>query len=168
MDLKEIKELLEIVNESGVAEFEIEKGDQTIRIRRNAAAEKAAQPPYIVVSGGAPAAASVAAADPMPAEAPPAAAPAAEATSEPDEDEDLVIVTSPIVGTFYASPQPDAPPFVQVGDTVGTGEVLCIIEAMKLMNEIESETAGVVAKKFVSDGQPVEYGEALFGIKAGG
>ena len=159
MDLEEIKELLQIVNDSGVAEFEVESGDQTIRIRRTVESESTAQPPYVVVSGGA---APLAHSAPMAVEA----APSSEAADEPDEDEDLIIVTSPIVGTFYESPQPDAPVFVEIGDKVSAGQVLCIIEAMKLMNEIECETSGVVAKRFVSNAQPVQYGEALFGIKA--
>lgn len=160
MDLEEIKELLKIVNDSGVAEFEVESGDQTIRIRRTVEPEASAQPPYVVVSGGA--------AAPVAQPAPLAVDAAQPAADEPDEDEDLVIVTSPIVGTFFESPQPDAPPFVEIGDKVSAGQVLCIIEAMKLMNEIECETSGVVAKRFVSNSQPVQYGEALFGIKADG
>ncbi len=161
MDLEEIKELLQIVNDSGVAELEVESGDQTIRIRRTVASESTAQPPYVVVSGGA---APLAPAAPLAVEPPQPAA--AEAADEPDEDEDLIIVTSPIVGTFYQSPQQDGPAFVEIGDKVSAGQVLCIIEAMKLMNEIECETSGVVAKRFVSNAQPVQYGEALFGIKA--
>jgi acetyl-CoA carboxylase biotin carboxyl carrier protein len=115
-----------------------------------------------------PAAAPVAAAPP-PASAPaPAAAPAAgggQAAAPPDEDAGLHIIRSPIVGTFYEAPSPGAPAFAKPGDKITVGQVMCIIEAMKLMNEIESDVAGEVVKRFVGNGQPVEYGQPLFGVK---
>ena len=169
MKLDEIKELLRAVTETDVTDFELETGDDKIRIRRGSAGggKAAQQPPYVVVAptlppGGAAASPAVApppapTEDPAPAEEP--------APVEADEDEGLVIVTSPIVGTFYESPSPGAPAFVEIGDEVQAGQVLCIIEAMKLMNEIEAETSGVIAKRFAKSSQPVEYGEALFAIR---
>lgn len=139
MTIQEIKELLELFHASGVAEMEVQRGENRVRFKR-------AAPETQPISAPAPAAAA-------PAAAPPAA-----------ESKD-VFVKSPIVGTFYESPAPGKPPFVQVGDTVEKGQVLCIIESMKLMNEIESEVAGVITAKLVENGRPVEYGEALFAIR---
>jgi acetyl-CoA carboxylase biotin carboxyl carrier protein len=146
MTNEEIKELLQIFNESGVGELELQRGEDRLRIRR--AGESGATP-----------AASVAAA---PAEFT-TAAPTAPAKA-PESDSTHILVKSPIVGTFYDAPSPGAPAFVKVGDKVEVGQVLCIIESMKLMNEIEAEVAGVVASKLVENGRPVEYGEALFAI----
>ena len=167
MDFRKIKALIEVVTEKDIAELEVESSEGKIRIRRNTRQGRGEQgpPPYVVVS----AAGLPAAAEPPAIEssaAPPAAA-ASSAAAEPakTEEEDFVVVTAPIVGTFYEASSPDAPPFVEVGDTVAAGQVLCIIEAMKLMNEIEAETAGVIEKKFVSNAQPVEFAEALFAIK---
>ena len=112
------------------------------------------------------AAASSALPAPSAAAAPPPAAPTYEAPKENPADPNLVLVKSPIVGTFYESASPDAPPFVRVGERVQPGKVLCIIESMKLMNEIEAETSGVIEQKLVRNGQTVEYGEALFAIRA--
>jgi acetyl-CoA carboxylase biotin carboxyl carrier protein len=165
MNLDEIKELLRAVTETDVTDFELETGNDKIRIRRGqAGGGKVQQPPYVVVASGLAGAPMHAPAlseapqntDPKSAQANP---------NKADDEEGLIIVTSPIVGTFYESPSPDAPAFVDVGDEVQPGQVLCIIEAMKLMNEIEAEAGGVIAKRFVTNSQPVEYGEALFAIR---
>jgi acetyl-CoA carboxylase biotin carboxyl carrier protein len=164
MTLKEIKELIDTLTEKDVAEFELERGNERIRIRRHSANGA----PQIAFASVAPALPMAAQATLVPPPASPAAAPAAAppvAEIPPAADEGLHIIKSPIVGTFYEGPSPGAPPFVQAGDTVEAGQVLCIIEAMKLMNEIESDVAGVVEKRFVSNQQPVEYGEALFGVR---
>ena len=149
MTIEEIRELINIVNESGVAELEVQRGDNRVRIRRTQFRETRAGQNSLETHASAPLAATAA-----PAASPPAA---------PVEIEHLV--KSPIVGTFYEASSPDSPPFVRIGETVQPGAVLCIIESMKLMNEIEAEVAGVVTSKLVSNGQPVEYGEALFGIR---
>ena len=156
MNLKEIKELIETLIEKDITEFELERGDVKVRIRRGgeAAAAAASSPPYVHMAA---------------APAAPGAAPGATASpvtpAAPMEEAGLHSVKSPIVGTFYESPSPGSPPFVKVGDAVEAGQVLCIIEAMKLMNEIESDVAGEVVKRLASNGQPVEYGQALFVIK---
>ena len=144
--------------------MEVQRGDNRVRIRRAAFAA----PPEIVVAPPAYAAPMAAPAHAAPA-APAAAAPPAETHKEKEAkgtDPGLSLVKSPIVGTFYESPSPDAPPFVRVGERVQPGKVLCIIESMKLMNEIEAETSGILESKLVINGQPVEYGEALFAIRA--
>jgi len=150
MTNEEIKELLRIFNESGVGELELQRGKDRLRIRRAGESGFAAPAP---ISVPAPVAA--------PAPVPVAAAPAAKV---PEPDANRVLVKSPIVGTFYDAPSPGAAAFVKVGDQVEVGQVLCIIESMKLMNEIEADVAGVVAGKLVENGRPVEYGEALFAI----
>jgi len=154
LDLTEVEQLLAFMTEHGLEEFEYARGDLHIRLKRPSANSNAAPPrvmasPEIVV--GAPAAES--------------APPAREAASESLRGEDLHVVKSPIVGTFYESPSPGAEAFIKVGDSVEVGEVLCIIEAMKLMNEIESDVGGDVMRIFVENGQPVEYGEPLFAIR---
>ena len=161
-DLKELQELVEFLKASGIAEFEMERPDLKVGLKFVSAAAPAggidaAQLAALMGAsrGGAPTAAPVAG----PVAAAAVAAPAA------DPHEGAHIVKSPIVGTFYASPSPDAPLFVQEGDTVSVGKVLCIVEAMKLMNEIESDAAGKIVKVFVTPGQPVEYGQPLFAIK---
>jgi len=168
MDFRKIKALIEVVTEKDIAELEVESAEGKIRIRRDTARAQAVQgpQPYVVVSSSA---------LPVPSGAPSAlessvsasvgAAPAAAPEPAKAEEDDLVVVTAPIIGTFYEASSPDAPAFVESGDSVTAGQVLCIIEAMKLMNEIEAEIAGVIEKKFVSNGQPVEFGEALFAIK---
>src|SRR5215469_2905438 len=166
MTVDEIRELIHLASETGIAELEVQRGENRVRIRRAAFAS----PQEIVVTSPAYAAAPTLPAVPAPspaAVAPPAHAPAlAEAPKEAKpSDPNLVLVKSPIVGTFYESPAPDAPPFVRVGERVQPGKVLCIIESMKLMNEIESETSGVIESKLVMNGQPVEYGEALFAVR---
>jgi len=151
MNLKEIKDLIDTLIEKDITEFELERGNEKIRIRRGTA--NGAQ---VTLSPG-PAASHAGAVS--------APAPLVPVEVKPAAQDELHIVKSPIVGTFYESPSPNSPTFVQVGDAVEAGQVLCIIEAMKLMNEIESDIAGVVEKRFVSNQQPVEYGEALFGIR---
>ena len=148
MTIAEIKELLDLFNASGVGELEIDRDGERIRIRK---AGQAAE--YQVSPSGA--AAPEAAATPEEAAAPEPAGAGAE----------QIVVKSPIVGTYYDAASPGSAPFVNVGDAVEPGQVLCIIESMKLMNEIEAETAGVIAAKLVENGRPVEYGAALFSIR---
>ena len=158
MDLDEIRQILELMREHDLAEFELERGNSKIRLRKNTAAPIAAAMPATFapqVAGGGAAAAQVA---PAGGAAPPVLTPA-------NEDLDLAIMKSPIVGTFYRSPEPGAKPFVEIGQTVTKGQVLCIIEAMKLMNEINAECDGEVIKCYVENGQAVQYGERLFAIK---
>ena len=158
MDLKELKEILQILEEKEIAEFELEEEGLKLRIRKaaavssNHAADVALPSP--VLAAASPAAAPASAAAPAPAPAP--------ATHEAN---DLVVVRSPMVGTFFRAPDPNSPSFVNTGDRVKVGQVLCIIEAMKLMNEIEAEVAGEIAKVHHENGQPVQYGEALFSIR---
>jgi acetyl-CoA carboxylase biotin carboxyl carrier protein len=146
----EIRELINLAAETGIAELEVQRGENRVRIRRAAFAgtpEIVLPPTY--------AAAPAAAPPPNPHEAP----------KEKPADPNLVLVKSPIVGTFYESPSPGAAAFVRVGERIQPGKVLCIIESMKLMNEIEAETAGIIESRLVMNGQPVEYGEALFAIR---
>ncbi len=154
MDIRKVKKLIELLEESGIAEIEIHEGEESVRISRHSQVA----PP-----------AAAAPAPPPPAAAP-APAPAAEATpaAGPGEAEGGIpeghVVTSPMVGTFYRAPSPGAKPFVEVGDTVSVGDTLCIIEAMKLLNQIEADQAGVIKAILVENGQPVEYGQPLFVI----
>jgi acetyl-CoA carboxylase biotin carboxyl carrier protein len=159
MTVDEIRELINLAAETGVAELEVQRGDHRVRIRR---AGFAAQEVVIAPPSGA------VAAIPAPPAAPVQATHAAaepHTTGEKPNDPNLVLVKSPIVGTFYEAPSPELPPFVRVGERVQPGKVLCIIESMKLMNEIESETSGIIESKLVMNGQPVEYGEALFAVR---
>jgi acetyl-CoA carboxylase biotin carboxyl carrier protein len=156
MTVDEIRELIALATESGIAELEVQRGDNRVRIRR----ASFTAPQEIVV------AAPSYAAPATPAPGPVASHPAIEAPKgEKPHDPNLVLVKSPIVGTFYEAASPEAPPFVRVGERVQPGKVLCIIESMKLMNEIESETSGIIESKLVMNGQPVEYGEALFAVR---
>jgi acetyl-CoA carboxylase biotin carboxyl carrier protein len=147
MSNDEIRELIKLVVESGIAELEVQQGEDRVRIRRTlevpaaAAAPAVGGPETVIQTSALPAGGSAAASG------------------------NEVIVKSPIVGTFYEAPKPGDPPFVKVGDFVEPGQVLCIIESMKLMNEIESEIAGTVVAKLMENGRPVEYGEALFAIR---
>ena len=154
LSLKEIRELVDLVTERGLAGLEIERAGFRLRIegRRPAGAE-AAHP-------------AVAAAAPPGEHAPagPRAAPAVAPEAEA-EDTNVHVITSPIVGTFYRSPSPEADPFAQVGERIAKGKILCIIESMKLMNEIESDVEGEVVAVYPRNGQPVEYGERLFAIR---
>jgi acetyl-CoA carboxylase biotin carboxyl carrier protein len=162
MNQKELKELIEFIIEKGIAEFELERGDVKVKIKRVSEAPPVALPDarYIAVHP-----APVAAAAHIPASAPAPVELAAAAIPVPQPEADLHIVRSPIVGTFYEAPSPGAPPFVKVGDAVEIGQVLCIVEAMKLMNEIECDVAGEVVKKLVANGQPIEYGQELFALR---
>jgi acetyl-CoA carboxylase biotin carboxyl carrier protein len=158
MNQKELKELIEFLIEKDIAEFELERGDVKVKIKR------AGEHTVVYTHGEMqrPAAGSV----PEPRLASAAASAPPPAPVEPAPEEDVHIVKSPIVGTFYEAPSPGAPPFVKVGDTVEVGQVLCIVEAMKLLNEIESDVAGEIVKKMGSNGQPIEYGQELFVIRA--
>jgi acetyl-CoA carboxylase biotin carboxyl carrier protein len=161
MNHKEIKELIELLVEKDIAEFELERGDIKVHVKRGGSAPAMATQPLAVA--GVPATAVVAgSAPPIPH---PSSEPAASPAEAPSTDSDLFIIKSPIVGTYYEAPSPGAPPFVKAGDTVREGQVLCIIEAMKLMNEIEAEVSGVIAQMLVANGSPVEYGMPLFGIR---
>ena len=159
MTVDEIRELINLATETGIAELEVQRGENRVRISRAVAGRQ-----EIVYA----APAVAARADAAPASAAPAShSPAAkEPSKEPGADPNLILVRSPIVGTFYEGSAPGSPPFVRVGERVQPGKVLCIIESMKLMNEIESEISGVVESKLVMNGQPVEYGEALFAIRS--
>lgn len=158
MDFDEIKQILEMMREHDIAEFELERDNLKLRLRKNAAGQWSAPSPPLQghhVPPNAAAAPQTGAS----LEAPPVLAPAEE------EALDLAVVKSPIVGTFYRAPEPGAKPYADVGDTVRKGQVLCVIEAMKLMNEINAECDGEVMKCYVDNGQAVQYGERLFAIK---
>jgi acetyl-CoA carboxylase biotin carboxyl carrier protein len=156
MKIEEIRELIELVTETGVAELEVQRGEDRVRIVRTTASGV-----QHFVLPGVTGPLSV----PSPHAAPPFAGPAAPPEPVIEVDPSLVAVKSPIVGTFYESPSPASPAFVKIGDKVQVGQVLCIIESMKLMNEIEAETAGTIVSKLVANAQPVEYGEALFTLR---
>jgi acetyl-CoA carboxylase biotin carboxyl carrier protein len=161
MTFDEIKQLLEIVREHELWEFELEREDFKIRIRRGGVPAVTLQG----ITGSEPLVTPVAAAIPVAPTSPPPAV----STGVPPQDDsevELAVVKSPIVGTFYRSAEPESPPFVQVGDIVRKNQVLCIIEAMKLMNEITSEYEGELVKIYVENGQAVQYGERLFAIRA--
>ena len=153
MDIRKIKKLIELLDESGVAEIEIQEGEESVRISRHCA-----------VAAPVPVAPAVPA---TPVAAPPAVAAAPEAPSAPEEDAlpSGHVVKSPMVGTFYRSPSPGAKSFVEVGSQVEVGDVLCIIEAMKILNQIEADVAGVVKAILGENGQPVEYGQPIFVIE---
>jgi len=157
MNLKELKELIEFLIEKDVAEFELERGDIKVKIKRGG------ERTVVYTNGELPKAAGYAPDARLAAVAPPAAA--ATLPTAPAPEENLHVVKSPIVGTFYEAPSPGAPPFVKVGDMVEVNQVLCIVEAMKLLNEIESDVAGEIVKKLGSNGQPIEYGQELFVIR---
>lgn len=161
VNMEELRELIALLRDNGLAELELEREDFRVRLRRegvvsgdnsqySAVPATAAQPPATSATA--------------PAGAP--AHPGADAKTAASADQDLHIVPSPIVGTFYRSPSPTAEPFVKIGSNVEPVSVVCIIEAMKLMNEIQAETSGEVVKIYVENGQPVEYGQPLFGIRS--
>ena len=159
MTIEEIRELIRVVQETGIHELEVRQADSTVRIVGGSSNTKeVVMPTVLPVSVAAPASLpmSVVPAEPPPSPQPPPA---------PKEDEHDIIVKSPIVGTYYDAPAPGAAPFVRVGDRVEPNQVLCIIESMKLMNEIEAEVAGTLLAKLVENGRPVEYGESLFTIR---
>jgi acetyl-CoA carboxylase biotin carboxyl carrier protein len=144
MDLRKLKKLIDLVQESGIAELEITEGEEKVKIVKGGGVS--------IVPASTPAVTA------LPVEARPAATPAA----EPEPGQEGHVVKAPMVGTFYRSPSPDAKAFVEVGQAVKEGETICIIEAMKLMNEIEADASGVVKAILVENGQPVEYGQPLF------
>ncbi len=155
MNQKELKELIEFLIEKDIAEFELERGDVKVKIKRAGEAVAMPEARYMAVHPA-----------PGPSVVPAVASSAAKVEpAEAEPEEKLHGVRSPIVGTFYESPSPGAPPFVKPGDRVEVGQVLCIVEAMKLMNEIECDVAGEVVKKLVANGQPIEYGQELFAIR---
>jgi len=160
MNQKELRELIEFLIEKDISEFELERGDVKVRIKRGSAEVHAAPNVQPVIASFGPPAATQAQSHAARANvsAPPPTAP-------PKTEEELHEVKSPIVGTFYESPSPGSPPFVKIGDVVEAGQTLCIIEAMKLMNEIDSDMAGEIVKKLVANSQPVEYGQPLFAIR---
>jgi acetyl-CoA carboxylase biotin carboxyl carrier protein len=164
MNQKELKELIEFLIEKDIAEFELERGDVKVRIKRAGEhpATHASHGIFAVPAVSAPAVEGGTSLAAVPAGT---AAPAAPPKEAAVEEEVLHMVKSPIVGTFYEAPSPGAPPFAKVGDTVEVGQVLCIVEAMKLLNEIESDVAGEVVKKLAVNGQPIEYGQELFAIR---
>jgi acetyl-CoA carboxylase biotin carboxyl carrier protein len=153
-EIEQIEQLLRFMSEHNLEEFEYSRGDLRIRLKKPSANVVMTAPrpaPEIIVAGAVPA--------PTAAESP------AEASAETHGGEDLHLVKSPIVGTYYESPSPGSEAFVKIGAHVESGQTLCIVEAMKLMNEIESEVTGEVLRIFVDNGQPVEYGQPLFGIR---
>jgi acetyl-CoA carboxylase biotin carboxyl carrier protein len=156
MDLDEIKQILDLMREHDLAEFELERESGKVRLRKQTG------PQYVAA---APAVPHLAYAPSAPVPAPPAAVPGESVLTAASEDVDLAIVKSPIVGTFYRASEPGAKPFAEVGQQVRKGQVLCIIEAMKLMNEINAECDGEVVKVYVENGQAVQYGERLFAVK---
>lgn len=149
MDIRKVKKLIELLEESGIAEIEIKEGEESVRISRMSSGAVVAQPALYAPSIPAPVAAAVAA-------SPAATAPATSADHS---------IQAPMVGTFYSAPAPGAKPFVQIGDEVKVGQVLCIIEAMKMMNQIESDRAGKITSVLVQNGDPVEFGQPLFSIQ---
>lgn len=156
MDIRKVKKLIELLDDSGIAEIEITEGEESVRISRYSAHAPVATP----VAAAAPVVAPAAPAAPAAATAP------ASAVEAPAEivDEDGFEVTAPMVGTYYAASSPGAAPYVQVGDRVNEGDTLCIIEAMKMMNQIEADVAGVVKSIRIQNGEPVEFGQVLFVI----
>lgn len=149
MDLRKLKKLIDLVQESGIAELEITEGEEKVKIVKGGSVSVSASPASPALPAPAP-------------EARPAASAAAASTPEPPAGPEGHVVKAPMVGTFYRSPSPDAKPFVEVGQTIKEGDTICIIEAMKLMNEIEADASGVVKAILVENGQPVEYGQPLF------
>jgi acetyl-CoA carboxylase biotin carboxyl carrier protein len=163
MDFDELKQILEMIREHQLTEFELEREGFKIRIKKTGVSRPAGAvdepwPVAVPAASAAPSAGPQAMAPAVPSSAPVASG------AESDEVE-LAVVKSPIVGTFYRAPEPNAPPFVRVGDVVKKGQVLCILEAMKLMNEIDSEYDGEIVKIYVENGQSVQYGERLFAIR---
>ncbi len=154
VNMDELRELVQLINENDFNEFELEREGFRVRFRRGMEISEVAR--RELTAGGS-------ATEPSPTLAP--SHPGAKAQTEASEDQDLYIIPSPIVGTFYRAASPNSDSFVKIGSIVEADSVVCIIEAMKLMNEIQAETAGEVAKIYVENGQPVEYGQPLFGIR---
>jgi acetyl-CoA carboxylase biotin carboxyl carrier protein len=155
MDLDEIRKILELMRENDLTEFELEQDGVKIRLRKDTGPQWNSHAPIVPPVAYAP----------SPAPSPATVEPAGEPLTVASEDIDLAIIKSPIVGTFYRSPEPDARPFTDIGQMVKAGQVLCIIEAMKLMNEINAECDGEVVKIYVENGRAVHYGERLFAIR---
>jgi acetyl-CoA carboxylase biotin carboxyl carrier protein len=169
VNMEELRELIALLRDNGLAELELERADFRVRLRREGTVVYGDHGSAYTITdmvrnplAVAPAPAS----DASPAAAPPAPPTGAHAPAAASDDLDLHIIPSPIVGTFYRSPSPSAEPFVKIGTSVEPQSVVCIIEAMKLMNEIQAEASGEVVKIYVENGQPVEYGQPLFGIKS--
>lgn len=160
MNIKEIKELIETVCQNGITELEVERAGVRVRIRKDAVVTPGATSPALI-----PGVSASHVAQPVAILKDGLTRSQSESSGAGGVDEDLIVVRSPIVGTFYRASNPDAEPFVRLGDFVETGRVLCIIEAMKLMNEIESEASGEVVKIYLENGEPVEFGQSLFGIR---
>lgn len=158
MDIRKIKKLIELLEESGIAEIEIKEGEEAVRISRMPPPGAAAQPVTQVVHAAAPPSGIPLRAHEL---APAALAEAAGVKPKPNEH----VITAPMVGTFYAAPSPGAKPFVEVGDEIKVGQVLCVIEAMKMMNQIEADKAGRIAAIMARNGDPVEFGQPLFVIE---
>ena len=154
MDIRKVKKLIELLDESGIAEIEITEGEESVRISRYPQGAPAAAPAPV----------HVAAAAPAPIAAAPASAPAEAPAPAPEPEDEGFLVSAPMVGSFYAASSPGAAPYVQVGDRVKEGDTLCIIEAMKMMNQIEADVSGVVKSIRVQNGEPVEYGQTLMVI----
>ena len=163
VNIDELRELIDLVREHEFTEFELSRDDFRVRFRRGPEAAEAGAPIPAPASAAAPLPAAATTETRAAAVVPPH--PGSRAETEASEDQDLDLISSPIVGTFYRSPSPNADSFVKIGTTVEPDTVVCIIEAMKLMNEIQAETNGEVVKIYVENGQPVEYGQPLFGIK---
>ena len=167
VNMEELRELIELLRDNGLAELELERADFRVRLRREGFSGDSVGDNFTLTEM----VKNAMGANPIPYSvtqtpvAPPAH-PGAESASAASEDQGLHIITSPIVGTFYRSPSPTADPFIKIGSNVEPVTVVCIIEAMKLMNEIQAETSGEVAKIYVENGQPVEYGQPLFGIRS--
>ena len=169
VNMEELRELITLLRENGLAELELESQDFRVRLRREGANSQPVQyaDPAQVAAAPATQGGPQPAAQTSPAPAAPAPShPGAHAATEASQDQDLHIIPSPIVGTFYRSASPTADPFVKIGSNVEPDTVVCIIEAMKLMNEIQAEASGEVVKIYVENGQPVEYGQPLFGIRS--
>jgi acetyl-CoA carboxylase biotin carboxyl carrier protein len=160
MDIRKIKKLIELLEESGIAEIEIKEGEEAVRISRMPAGTLAHSLPAAAHAPSLPAATSAPTAPAVPAAAP-SIAEAAAAKPKPNEH----VITAPMVGTFYASPSPGAKAFVEIGDEIKVGQVLCIIEAMKMMNQIEADRAGRVTSIMARNGDPVEFGQPLFVVE---
>ena len=161
VNMEELRELIALLRDNGLAELELENEGFRVRLRRESGASESSG--HVAAPAAAPVPAP-AAPTPAPVHAP--AHPGTQATTAAAQDQDLHIISSPIVGTFYRSPSPTADAFVKIGSNVEPESVVCIIEAMKLMNEIQAEATGEVVKIYVENGQPVEYGQPLFGIRS--
>lgn len=157
IDIRKLESLVRLMVENDLTELDLKDGEETVTVKRGG------KPVVMAAPAAAPAVALAAA--PAPATAPAPSAPAAAPAAKPDEDAGCIAVESPMVGTFYATPGPDKPPFVQVGAQIGPESIVCLVEAMKIFNEIKAETSGTVEEVLVKSGQPVEFGQPLFRIR---